>query len=314
MAIGSDDGQGLSDTRSSYVTKEASRKGRGRSTYGRMFLLLKLFIVSIVVVLIIVSMRAFGGPIINIWNALALDTVLFGALFLVNGWLEFYLAISIKNIPLIKVDAAPAGVNEVSAMFVPEKNSLLVSPLSHQKCIYYKRVYQEYKQEYSDNGNYFGSALQVGIMKLMGAVEETGSRHWATTQVDSDGVPALLTDNTGYLAIDLANADIDLPKSYYYGSKLGSAVTIAKVGDTRVIESVIPVKKQYFVMGRVSAELGKFNGKPIKEMTYDSGTKLLTVRGQSKGDLELIDMASSGISFAIGIVLIVVGLRTLGII
>jgi hypothetical protein len=75
----------------------------------------------------------------------------------------------------------------------------------------------------------------------------------------------------------------------------------------RLIESVAPTNTPFFVMGRISADLGRLNDKPVKMMSYDPRTKLLTVRDQSKKAIERNDELLSFGAFGIGIIFLLAG-------
>ena len=316
---GTDYNAGLGQTRSSLISQKERIYRKGRSSYGNIITIFALFAISFVVITFLVAISISSSYIIvyNVWSWFAGDFVIFGFLFIVNGWIEFSRSNMIKDIPTIKINAAGAGVNEINATFMPENGDGLVSPLSHQKCIFYKLTYQRYVQGYNP-GTYVPVSFLNVFMNAFGSLQGRSSRHWENYRYASRGVPALLADGSGYLAVDLQNADIDFPNSYYYPDNetgmfgIGGELTLARVGDKRIIENVIPTNKQYFVMGRVSDMLGRLNGKPVKMIAWDPESKLLTVRDQSKGRIGMIYTMLSIASFGIGVFFIIVGLNYFG--
>ncbi len=311
----------LTTTRSSYVKGGGTPGG---SIYGKMPAFVVLFLFSLGILIFLGLPGKNGGPpiISDIWPLMAEDCLFFGALFIIGGWLEFSLSQAIKDIPTIKIDAAAAGVNEINAAFVPEKGSPLTSLMSQQKCIFYRATLEQY-------------------------VHQGKSSAWVPCGVVGGGVPSLLTDGSGYIAVDLIAANINMPTNIFYPhiasgqlvrsampegmslmmafggtptpssiSKLG--ITFSKtVGDSfsmfsgdemRITEVVIPINEPYFVMGRVSDVAGRLNNKPVKVMSYDPGTHMLSVRMESKTKLEGTDNSIAFLAFAFGIALILVGL------
>lgn len=314
---------GLSSTNSSYI-KDAGESKRGASIYGHVPLVIALFLVSVVLIIWALSSGNNGQQqTSNPWPIVAGDCMLFGIIFILEGWLEFSLSETIKDIPTIKIDAAAAGLNEISASFTPEAGGPLISLMSKQKCIYYSTTLERY-------------------------VSAGRNSYWAPCGWAGNAVPALLTDGTGYLAIDLADADMDFGATIYYpnnaqnqlvktwmmeGQSLialfseqnvsqaslanlgiafswqeGSNFTIFEGEQLRLAETVIPVDAAYFVMGRISDIAGNVNSKPVKIMSIDPSTKILTVRTKPKASIEGRDMLLTFASFGIGIALIVMSL------
>lgn len=316
-------------TRSSFVSEDNTHSRRGRSIFGKVPITFILFAVSLGILAFLGTPNNDYGtvspPIIaNIWPYVAADALVFGALFIFVGWLEFSLNQSIKDIPTIKIDAAAAGVNEIVAMFVPEKESLL-SPISKQQCIFYSTLLQKY-------------------------VNAGKNSEWQTCGQITNGTPALLTDGTGYLAINLDEADMDIDCTNYYPlnsngeglktnmdegkklqdgfeglnaeknfpmqgvmfSKSGGRASFLEGAQLRVLEWIIPTNTNYFVMGRIGETIGTFNDKQVKRIEYDQATKLLTVRRQSKKQIERDDTFLYLVSFGTGVILFLLGLAIFG--
>ena len=308
----------FSQTKSSYIDKNPQGSKKGVSILGRVPLLFVLLFASLLLLLYIDQ-----GSSSSI-SFFAVDFIVFGALFIVVGWLEFSLTQTIKDIPTIKIDAAAAGLTEVNAAFVPEKDSELVSLMSKQKCVFYRIDLQEY-------------------------VHAGKSRSWEAYRSASEGISAMLTDGTGYLAIDLSDADTDFAARCYYptnskGQEIRSGMPEGKMlydafdngatlnnfsnigvtfsaneggvfgvnmfgGDPmRIVETVIPTNSQFFAIGRISDVVGKLGDKPVKIMSYDPSTKLLSVQRGSKAGIEKTDSKLTFVSFGIGILLLVWGL------
>jgi hypothetical protein len=236
---------------------------------------------------------------------------------------------TIDGIPTISIEGAADGLNEINAQFVPESGDALVSPLANKACVYYQVSLEEY-------------------------VHAGKSSYWSPVYGISKGVPALMTDGTGYLALPLDDADINNKPAFYYPKNAkeqivrsatpeGKALAAAFQGDLtsksfmgmginfehnlnavidfsifagaemRIIESAIPVDANYFVMGRVADSSATLKGKPVKTMDYDGGTKLLTVRTESKTGIEKTDKTLAYCSLASGVILLLLGLAYLGI-
>ena len=84
--------------------------------------------------------------------------------------------------------------------------------------------------------------------------------------------------------------------------------------ELRLTEIAIPTNKDYFAMGRITDTSSMFNSKPVKLMGYDSGTKLLTVRSESKSHIAKTDKTISFISLGLGVVMLLIGLAYFGLV
>ncbi len=318
----------LAQANSSYIPDSKFIGGRGRSIYGRLPVIFVLFLFSLAIIFYLGSPGKNGSPpaIKNITPIFVGDLLMFGALFILEGWLEFSLEQTIRDIPTIKIDAAAAGLNEINAAFIQEKGDTITSLVSKQSCVFYRTALEKY-------------------------VHRGKNSYWETIGSSVNGIPSLLTDGTGYLAIDLSAADINLNSLYYYplnsknqavrsgmpdGVALQNAfyggVTAEKLdglklefnrngvvdfslfgGDEmRVIETVVPVAVPYFAMGRIGEVVGRVGSMPVKLMSRDPQTKILTVRSQSKSSIESTDKRLSFISFGIGVLFIIGALAYFG--
>ena len=178
-------------TRCSYLTPDAVYK-RGQSILGRMPIIIILFVVSLVIMFFLGAPNGNGVDVVpNILPYLAGDVLLFGALFVVGGWMEFRLMQTIDDIPTINIEGAAEGLNEINAQFIPETSNPLLSPMSKQNCIYYQATIEEY-------------------------VHRGKNSYWIPCGEFSNGIPAMMTDGTGYLAVPLDEADININTTFYY--------------------------------------------------------------------------------------------------
>jgi hypothetical protein len=319
----------LVQTRCSYIPEEKTIASHGRSIFGRLPLIFGLFVVVLFILLILGSPNKDGSPpaIKNITPYLSGFLVVFGAAFIVEGWLEFQLMQTIDDIPTVKIDGASEGLNEISAQFIPEKGDAIESLVSKQKCVYFVTTLWQY-------------------------INAGKSSHWEVCGAVSRGVAALMTDGTGYLAVPLYEADLNMKSTPYYPVKADGAgirtampegkeimdifnnnmaenelqdlgikfqtTGLGKGGflggnEMRITEATLPVNTNYFVMGRVTDTESMLNGKPVKEMAYDKATKILTVRSESKAGIEKTDKRLAFASFGFGILLLLGGLAYFGL-
>lgn len=310
---------GLIKTRCSYLPSDTPNK-RGQSIFGRIPIITATFGFSLFLLFFWGSMGENGAPpmLEHIWlYIVACDLVIFGILLIVEGWTEFRLSQTIEDIPTSKIDGAAEGLNEINAQFIPEKADALTSPMAAKKCVYY----------------------QITLEKYIHAGKQ--SRWEACIEIEK-GVPTLLTDGTGYLALPLYDADLNERVNFYYPKNAKGQIVentmpegmslmslfqsdptsksiagleltfgekeaidpsldpFTRANELRVSEIVLPVGTNYFVMGRVANTAGILDGKPIKIMDYDRGTKLLSVRTESKAGIETFDKRLSYFALALG--------------
>ncbi len=313
----------LVQTRSSYIPEGKYITKRGKSLIGIVPIIFITFLISL---FLFVWLGAPGKnhtpPIItNIIPYFFGDFALFGVLFIIGGWSEFQLMQTIDDIPTAKIDGAAEGLNEINARFVPEKGDAMTSVMSRQQCVYF-------------------------VTTLWQFIQAGKHSHWEVIGSMGKGIPALMTDGSGYIAIPLYEADFPLQGKDYFpiDAKRRLATTkslegmelmdvfkedfteneIHEIGLTfdssrtageagwgnllKISEIVIPVDTDYFVMGRITGTPSMLNGKPVKLMDRDDATKILTVRNQTRASIEKTDKKLSLASFAIGAVLILLGL------
>lgn len=183
---------GLIKTRCSYLPSDTPNK-RGQSIFGRIPIITATFGFSLMLLLGWASTGKNGAPamIEYIWTYVACDLVIFGILLIAEGWIEFRLSQTIGDIPTTKIDSAAVGLGEINAEFVPEKADALTSPMTAKKCVYYRITLEKY--------------IHAGRFS-----------NWETCSKIEKGVPTLLTDGTGYLALPLYDADINEKVNSYY--------------------------------------------------------------------------------------------------
>ncbi|MCL5011591.1 MAG: hypothetical protein M1594_01715 [Candidatus Marsarchaeota archaeon] len=303
--------------RSSLLPNDLIVNKRGKSILGRVLLVSLAFAIVLIITLGLTnSNNQFHSQIF--FNFFIPEAAIFGVLFIVAGWLEFSLLQTIEAIPLSKIEGAAEGLNEIQGNLIPEKGNPLISPISKQECFFYQLELQKYVQ--MGDGSY-----------------------WKTVAKFAKGIPTLLTDDTGYLAIDFENANLTREKSltlYPYnnnkwlsvGDKLGQDLIeyfktssddfdVSNLGiilspsysltftgsQLAIVETVIASGKERFAMGRVVNTNQTLNGKKVKAMIYDRSTKILSVRDESRQSLETKDKLLSYFSLGFGIALLVIG-------
>lgn len=308
----------LVKTRSSYLTQDAISSKKSKSLLGWFHIILVGWVIALYI-----GLRAGSVAILE------LEGLLFGPLFLINGWFEFSLLQTVEDIPTAKIGSSAEGLNELNGSFVSDSGSLLTSPITKQKCVYYQIDLQYYYSSKNSSG-------------------------YITVASYGYGLPALLSDDTGYMAIDLADADLDYvtegrwfleDKSGDYvkmGEQTGKSVItyvntckddcdISSLGlsaDTSgsrlkdasfkdtlfggnalyIVESIIPSASTFFAMGRVKTAEKMIKSKPVKMLTYDPGSKLFSVREESKEKIVSQDKTYTYLSFGLGFILFMVGL------
>jgi len=102
----------------------------------------------------------------------------------------------IENIPTSKIRSIAMGLVEIFGEVVPQKSTLLKSPLRDKDCVYYKYTIEEHR---SDGKN----------------------SRWVRIDRGEDAVPFLLKDATGSVLVDSRNAKVDLSKDYEFQSGFG---------------------------------------------------------------------------------------------
>ena len=311
----------LEKMRSSLLPNDLIINSHGRIFLGRVFLLLAVFAIALIITIAVSnSNNQFHTQIFL--NYFKIEAVVFGVLFIITGWLEFSLLQTIEAIPISKIEGAAEGLNEIQGRLIPENGNPLTSPMSKQKCVFYQLELQQYVKRGSDYS-------------------------WEMVARFAKATPTLLTDDTGYLAIDFVNADLTMPKSlilYPYSDnkclntwdKLGQElikyfetrpdnfdvsnlsitfspslrplINLNSSGLIRIVENVMSLEKEYFAMGRVVNTNQTLNEKPVKAMIYDRSTKILSVRDESRRSLETKDKIITYFSLGFGVILLITGL------
>ncbi len=157
--------------------------GHGRNLNGRVITALAAFVLVSIFALMpfdssYAPLRVTALPFLAV-------AIIFGIVFIVLGWSELSLLESIENTPTVKIDGAANGLNEIQASVVPQYDTAqLMSPIGKKYCVFY----------------------QVELQHL---VTSRNGSYWVTIQKYAKGIPLLLTDGTGYLAMDLEHANMD---------------------------------------------------------------------------------------------------------
>jgi hypothetical protein len=135
--------------------------------FSSLFRLIKIFPPTIVVLLI--------SPIL-----IALSIIL-----IIRGFKRYTIYNILVNTPVSKIHIATYGLNKVKGRFIPYGSQPLKTPISGQDCIYYS------------------ISIWYTYLKSDGR-----SSYWVSNFVDGFdvGIPALFTDGTGFLAVDLEKA------------------------------------------------------------------------------------------------------------
>lgn len=303
----------LEQTRSSFSSSGTTRGKKGKRLVTRSWILIAVLVIVVI-----------GGLREGIsFSSFLYPFLIFGGLFLISGWLSFSLLEVIEGIPEAKIEGAANGLNEIQGVLVAEKNAI-TAPLSKAPCLFY----------------------QIELQRL---VQTRDGAYWSTICRYGKGTPLLFTDDTGYLDIDLANADIETsnngtrlmlmnsnnkvvttsskegkeaiqyiktnPESLDF-SNIGVNLSDSYAGSSltffgeemSLFERTLYVQQGGFAMGRVMDTGKTFNGKQVKSMVYDSNTKILSFREQTKEQIEINDKIMTYASFGIGGVLLLLAL------
>ena len=305
--------------RSSLFSNEFETKNRGKSILGKVPMLFLFFIITIILTYWIADSN---NQLLLIY--LIIDAVIFGVLFIIAGWLEFSLLQTIEAIPISKIEGAAEGLNEIQGRLIPENGDPLTSPMSKQKCVSYKMELQKYVRDSNVNVSY-----------------------WQTISTVTEGVPTLIEDETGYLTIDFSKSDFSCFKQTFFyaedsnkkiifdNSPLGQnliqtfnakkanfnpleiGVTLSNSPnlttklyghELAINEVIIPFDQKIFAMGRVINTHKTFNGKPVKQLTRDSSTGVLSIRIEGKRAIEKKDKTLAYLSLTFGAILLITGL------
>ncbi len=165
--------RGLLKTRASLIRDSAIPEKHGQDIFG------KAGIVFIIFVIVLgLEILADLELTIILWTI-----ALFGVAFIAVGFMEFSLLQVIETMPMATVDSAAVGLNQFNGRVFPEDHVPLCAPISKRNCVFYQ-------------------------MELQIVIRNRDGNYWTTISRYTDGKPTLFTDDTGVMAIDLANADI----------------------------------------------------------------------------------------------------------
>ena len=165
----------LSSTRTeyhNYVPDYASNiKAKNYIDVGTYLILLIVFVISDIF---------FRGTVI-----FPISLLVIGAVLIILGFKKYTIYNFLANTPITKIHVATYGLYKVKGRFIPYNNQVLISPIGGQRCIYYS----------------------VSLWYIY-EVRRGSSSSWRIVFLDSldAGVPALFTDGTGFLAVDLEKA------------------------------------------------------------------------------------------------------------
>jgi len=118
---------------------------------------------------------------------LYVSLIIIGVVLIIMGFKKYMIHNILNNTPVSKIHIATYGLDKVKGRFIPYGSQPLKTPISGQDCIYYS-ISTWYTYLTSDGENVY----------------------WESDFVDgfSAGIPALFTDGTGFLAVDLEKAPI----------------------------------------------------------------------------------------------------------
>jgi hypothetical protein len=109
-----------------------------------------------------------------------------GIFFFVVGLKSFMRKRLIENIPTSKVRSVAMGLAEIYGEVVPSEGRILKSPFTDRECVYYKYKIEQWRQ-----GN-------------------KGRGHWATVRHGERGEHFFIKDETGFMLVDPAGANVDI--------------------------------------------------------------------------------------------------------
>lgn len=171
----------------------------------------------------------------NIFQITLLPAIgfLLGIAYMGNGVGKYLLRQRIMNTPTSKVHAVAIGLTEVFGKAKCKEE--LISPISKQKCVYYKIVAQYYDERVAEY--YFGNK----------------SGGWQTIYTDEEKRQFYAEDEMGKIEIDLTQADMDVtPKIKYegaleYDKLLGEAKGQIDEKVLRFVDELPPSQKRKFI-------------------------------------------------------------------
>ncbi|HLD18910.1 MAG TPA: GIDE domain-containing protein, partial [Candidatus Nanoarchaeia archaeon] len=125
----------------------------------------------------------------------------FGIILFFGGFRMYRLVKTIENTPTSKIRSIAMGSVEVFGKVVPSRGSILYSPFSNSKCVYYCYKIDEWRK--------------------------TGKRSsgWVTVKQGTNAIPFFIQDGTGTVLIDSKGAEIDIPQDFTRESGIGNEPT-----------------------------------------------------------------------------------------
>jgi hypothetical protein len=124
-----------------------------------------------------------GFPIIA-WPS-SIILIALSIILIIRGFKKYTIYNILVNTPVSKIHTATYGLDKVKGRFIPYGSQPLKTPISGQDCIYY--------------------SISIGYTYLEGDENRTYVRFRFVDGFDA-GIPALFTDGTGFLAVDLEKA------------------------------------------------------------------------------------------------------------
>ena len=123
------------------------------------------------------------------------STLAFFSIFLLIGFIIIYIGFRffktkhlIENTPTSKIRSLAMGFAEVAGTVLPfNERSVLISPFSNQKCVYYEYFIEEYRSSGKNSS-------------------------WVTIRHEKEKRPFYIKDDTGKVLVDPTEAQIDLLK------------------------------------------------------------------------------------------------------
>ncbi len=107
----------------------------------------------------------------------------------------------IENIPTSKIRSAAVGLVEIKGN--PHSDKLLISPLSHKKCVYYKWVVEIYVKGDKDHG------------------------HWQKYKTGDSGNLFYVKDNTGDILVDPRGSELKIDSDFSVTNEWGKAIPVS---------------------------------------------------------------------------------------
>jgi hypothetical protein len=243
-----------------------------------------------------------------------IPTLVFFAIFLVLGGIIYFFAFYflrikhlIQNTPTSKIRSIAMGFAEVWGKVIPfDKNGLLTSPFSKEKCVYYKYRIQEYR---SSGKNSSWVTIKKGVEKKLFFIE----------------------DETGRILVDPTKAYIDISRDNTFNSGLGqdppyTVIQFLKSQNIRFegpifginkrmrfIESFIKPNDRLYVMGTVEdnpfvKDASVIDGVTDMMITKGKNIKFYCISDKFEKSIKLQYSIISGVLFLIGTIILILTL------